>query len=114
MYHPGIVLELISPSDKNVAAVDNTMQAMLRMWDENLITILVDPKFAKSIKKKDLVLVDYRPITNTSVPKLVVVKILKGALAKKIWEEYRSHFKRFRIKVGKTQTPQAPQEQYVG
>lgn len=98
MYHPGVVLELVRPSDKNVVAVDKSIQAVLKMWDENLITVLVDSKIGKKLKKDDIVLVDYRPLPNTNAPKLTVIKILKGNLAKKTWTTYRNHFKRFRIK----------------
>jgi hypothetical protein len=117
MYHPGIVLEILSPNDKNVFAVDKTIQATLKMWDENLITVLVDSKIGQKIKKNDTVLVDYRPIPNTSAPKLTVIKILKGNLAKTIWNTYKNHFKKFRVKrveMGKSgRIVQTPQE-YVG
>jgi len=118
MYHPGIVLDILSPEDRNVVAVDSTMQAVLKMWDENLITVLVDAKIGKRLKKKDVVLVDYRPIPNTNAPNLKVIKILKGSLAKAIWETYQNHFRKFRMKnidmkkAGKTGPLQ--EEHYVG
>lgn len=118
MYHPGIVLEILSSNDKNVVAVDKSMQAMLKMWDDNLITVLVDSKIGRKLRKNDIVLVDYRPIPNTSAPKLTVIKILKGNLAKTTWATYKKHLRRFKLnkdakKAGKI--PQVPAEQlYVG
>jgi len=98
MYHPGIVLEILSSDNKNVVAVDKSTQATLKMWDENLITVLVDSKIGKNLKRNDIVLVDYRPVPNTSAPKLTVIKILKGNLAKTTWDTYKKHLKKFKVK----------------
>ncbi len=62
MYHPGKVLAVFSTKDKNVRGESN-VQATLEMWDENVITFLVAPEIAESIKKGDIALVDYRPVS---------------------------------------------------
>ena len=96
MYHPGRVLDVFNNKDKSVDAVDNTTQVMLEMWDENLITVLVDPSLNEKIGRDDIVLVDYRPYANKPVPRMVVTKILKGVKAKQTWKTYKDHHKKIR------------------
>jgi hypothetical protein len=116
MYHPGIVLEVFKTKDKNVQSADNSTQATLEMWDDNLITVLVESQLSKTIKKSDIVLVDYRPMQNTPVPRLTVTKILRGTAGKDIWKRYREYQKK--VKTSKTpiqmQKLPVPQEHYVG
>jgi hypothetical protein len=61
------------------------------MWDENLITVLVDNTLGNKINKDDVVLVDYRPMANHSVPKMTVTKVLKGSVAKDTWNKYKAY-----------------------
>ena len=56
MFHPGKVVEVFSPKHKKVQASDSTVQAMLDMWDENTLTVMVDKKLEASVKKDDVVL----------------------------------------------------------
>ncbi|MEM7819324.1 MAG: hypothetical protein QXD48_00665 [Candidatus Aenigmatarchaeota archaeon] len=114
MYHPGKVLEVFKPKDRNIESSDNSTQAALEMWDENLITVLVDQQISKSIKKGDIVLVDYRPLPNTSAPRLTITKILKGAMAKDIWKRYKEYQKKIKTKKPVIQKIPIPQEHYVG
>ena len=100
MYHPGKVIEIFSSKDKNIDSVDNSTQVMVEMWDENLITILVEAHLNDKLKKEDVVLVDYRP-NEQHIPRMVVNKVLKGPLAKTAWSIYKDHFK-------KRKTPQTP------
>lgn len=96
MYHLGKVIEIFSAEDKNAVGFDSSVQAMLDMWDENLITVAVDSHLSKQIKKDDVVLVDY---TSTQTgPRMVVVKILKGELAKRSWKQYKDNFEKMRTK----------------
>jgi len=44
MYHLGKVLEVFRPNDKEVVSADSSVQATLRMWDENVLTMLVSRK----------------------------------------------------------------------
>ena len=96
MYHIGRVLEVFSGDDKSIVGFDNTVQAMLDMWDENLITVGVDSHLGKSLKKDDVVLVDYTA-TQTG-PRMVVVKVLRGELAKRSWKQYKEQFEKMRTK----------------
>lgn len=91
MYHPGKVLKVFSKADKGVVAADATEQALLFMWDENVLTLLVDAKLAGKIREGDVVLVDYRPIAGVAapVPRQVVTKIVRGKLADALWREYQ-------------------------
>ncbi|MCX6769820.1 MAG: hypothetical protein NT051_04035, partial [Candidatus Micrarchaeota archaeon] len=68
MYHPGKVSVVLSPSDKNITSSDSSVQAVLRMWDENVLTMQVAPKIASKIREGDTVLADYRPEKGLSVP----------------------------------------------
>ena len=115
MYHPGRVLEVFSTKDKNIDGVDTTTQAMLEMWDENLITVLVETQLSNKIKKDDVVLVDYRPMQSQPVPRMTVMKILKGPVARRTWSVYKEHHSK--RKVSATQQgmrPKMPKQSYVG
>ncbi len=95
MYHPGKVVEVFSPKDKkSVESIDNSIQALLEMWDDNLITVLVEPQLDGKIKKDSIVLVDYRPMPDKAVPRMSVVKVLRGETAKATWNRYRDHHKK--------------------
>ena len=111
MYHPGKVIEIFKAEDKDVESMDSSTQAMLEMWDENLITVLVEPNLHSKISKNDLVLVDYRPMENKPAPKLIVNKVIKGNIGKNIWATYKDfHSKR---KQGAT-NPFKTKQNYVG
>ncbi|MBI4895529.1 MAG: hypothetical protein HY831_03475 [Candidatus Aenigmarchaeota archaeon] len=110
MYHPGKVSEVFSPKSKQISAADGVVQAMLEMWDENIITVLVEKKLVSNLKKDDVVLVDY------TTPKLKVIKILRDDVAKSTWKKYRDQFvKRKTEAVAMQSKLQAAQhESYVG
>jgi hypothetical protein len=114
MYHVGKVLEVFNTTDKNVVTFDNSTQAMLDMWDENLLTLQIDPHISKSIKKEDVVLVDYT--ATPTGPKMIVVKILRGELARRTWKQYKQHLDKMRI--GKNTAPiksmNLDKQSYVG
>jgi hypothetical protein len=94
-YHPGKVLEILSPSDKEVKSSDSQVQAVVETWDENIITYLVDPKLTGKISVGDIVLIDYNPTAEQPFrPKEVIVKILEGEKGKKIWESYKEYSKK--------------------
>ena len=112
MYHPGRVLDIFSSKDKNIESVDNTTQAMLEMWDENLITVLVEPHLNEKIKKEDIVLVDYRPMSGRPIPKMTVTKVLKSTAGKNIWSTYKDFFKK--RKQPQTPVERAQKQHYVG
>lgn len=113
MYHPGKVVEVFRPSDKDVISSDGTVQATMRMWDENLLTMLVAPKIAKEIKPGQVVLVDYRPdeAHRPPVPTHVIVKILTGRKADEIWKTYKEVYDKQKRAAAEKQQPQ---QSYIG
>ncbi len=97
MYHPGKVIAVLSPEEKGTVSSDSSVQATLKMWDENVLTMMVEPKIASNVKVGDIVLADYRPEKGMTVPvpRNMVVKILRGKSAEKMWQTYREvHEKR--------------------
>ncbi len=111
MYHIGRVVEVFGGDDKSVVAFDNSVQALLDMWDENLITVAIDSHISKLLKKDDTVLVDYTA-TQTG-PRMVAVKILRGELAKRTWKQYKDHFEKLRAK-GQIKAAASNKQSYVG
>jgi hypothetical protein len=102
MYHPGKVLEIFNSKDKSISSADESTQATLDMWDENIITFSVAPKIAGKIKKGDIALVDYRPVSDSiAIPKHIIIKILSGNKGKEIWSIYKDYLKKKKIEVGK-------------
>lgn len=94
MYHLGIVQNVIAPKGK-VKSSDKSTQAVVRMWDENLLMILVDKKLSAKLKEKDYIVADYTPITPESPNrKMVVVKILPSDQGKKMWREFEKELER--------------------
>lgn len=116
MYHPGKVVAILSPSDKGVASSDASVQATLRMWDENVLTMLVAPKIAGKLREGDIVLCDYRPEQGMSVPvpKNLVVKILRGKQAERMWAEYREVHEKKSKRESKEMREKLAQQSYIG
>lgn len=93
MYHPGKVLKVFPPEGDGIISADSDTQAMLKMWDENLVTLAVDTHISKEVKEGDIVLVDYRPTNqNPPSPRMVVVKVLRDKIAGETWEDYSRHY----------------------
>jgi hypothetical protein len=113
MYHPGKVITVLSPRDNGVVSADASTQATLRMWDENVLTMLVAPKIASKIKEGDMVLADYRPQKGLSVPvpNNVVVKILRGKSAERMWQEYKEIYEK---KKKNERVDKQAQQSYIG
>ena len=110
MYHPGKVIAVLSATDRNIISADTAVQATLRMWDENVLTMSVAPKIAPKIREGDLVLVDYRPdpAHQPPVPSHTIVKIIDGKKAESVWSTYRDMHDRQK----RTVTP--PAQNYIG
>ena len=90
MYHPGKIIRLLSPQDKDVISADQSVHALVEMWDENVFTVLIDERLGTKPKEGDVVIVDYYPISPQSqVPKRVVTKILRGKAAELLWSTYK-------------------------
>ncbi len=108
IHHPGKVVAVIRPKDEDVSSADNVTLAVVEMWDENILTLVVDDRIAKDIREGDFVLVDYRPKVlgqNTVIPKQKVAKIVRGERAKKIWEMYKEYFKQQKTKATQHMRP---------
>ena len=110
MYHPGKVIEVLRPADKDVRSADATVQAVCRMWDENIITLMVAPKLAAQVKTGQVVLVDYRPdpAHQPPVPSHIIVKIIEGKKAELVWSTYRDMHDR------QKRTAAPPTQNYIG
>ncbi|MCX8174724.1 MAG: hypothetical protein N3E51_00770 [Candidatus Micrarchaeota archaeon] len=113
MYHPGKVVAVLSPREKGVLSADASVQATLRMWDENVLTMLVEKKIADKVREGDIVLCDYRPQEGMSVPvpRHVVVKVLKGKAAERIWQEYRETYEK---RKRREHSEKEAQQSYIG
>ena len=97
MYHPGKIL--------NVYKEKNNTQATVEMWDENLFTLHVDEKIASKIKKNDIVLVDYRPISEKmQIPKQIITKIFDKK--EDIWNTYKEYFRKKKAEASKEKKSQ--------
>ncbi len=110
-YHVGRVIEVLKPG-KDVKSSDSSVQAVVETWDENVITFNVHTKLKQRIRPGDYVLIDYTPISEKIVmPKMLIIKIISGDKAKKIWEAYKEYYRR-RPRCGKpsTPTPRVPQQ----
>lgn len=113
MYHPGKVIAVLSGKDRGIASADSSVQATMRMWDENVLTMLVEPKISGKIREGDIVLCDYRPEKGMTVPvpRNVVVKILKGKSAERMWHEYREVYEKKKRHEGREKEAQ---QSYIG
>ncbi|MFH1221480.1 MAG: hypothetical protein V1492_00155 [Candidatus Micrarchaeota archaeon] len=71
------------------------MEAVIRMWDENLLILKVDKKLEAVIKKDDFVLADYTPISDKSpYRKLLITKIIPKEKAMPIWNEFKEELEK--------------------
>lgn len=93
-FHPGKIITIMKPG-KDVISATPTTQALIEMWDENVLTFTVDQKIAPSVKKNDIVIVDYNPTSEKNqIPKTIITKILRGKVAEETWKRYREYFKK--------------------
>ena len=104
-------MAILSPKD--AVSCDKSVQATLRMWDDNVLTMLVDARIAGKLREGDMVLCDYRPEKGLAapIPRNVVIKILRGKVAERMWHEYKEvHDKRRRHDSRESQA----QQSYIG
>lgn len=94
-FHVGIVEKVYSPRGKNILAAEQSTEARVWMWDENLMVLKVHPNIADKIKEGDYVLVDYYPSPeNTPNPRRVITKILRGDAGEETWNKFRDYQKK--------------------
>ena len=106
MYHIGIVQHVILPDRKGVISADASVQAVVRMWDNNLLILLVDKRIGKRVRTGDYVLSDYTPMSPTSKHrKLYITKILPKNEGSSIWKEFQTEFDRRKAAIEKQLRP---------
>lgn len=114
MYHVGIIEHIISPTHKGVVSADDTVQAVVRMWDENLLILPVHKKIVRKVKKGNYVLNDYTPMSPTSrYRNLVVVKVLPDKDGKRIWDDFKGELERRKVMIRKMETSAEPPVRYI-
>jgi hydrogenase maturation factor len=115
MYHIGKILEVWS---SKAAKGDDSVQATLEMWDENIITLKAEPKISKQLKTGDYVLVDYTPVMlgASAVPRQIISKVLDVKAGERTWQTYKEfHKKQKNAKSGAAAAAQMQaQESYLG
>ena len=100
MYHIGLIQHVISPQTKGVMSSDDSVQAVVKMWDENVFILRVSKKLSKIIKKNDYVITDYTPLGPTSNnKKLLIIKILPKEEGSSVWVCFQDQLERRRNKV---------------
>ena len=99
-YHPGKVMDVYRSTDKKIVSSSASVQAMIRMWDGHTLVIDVATRIKTRIKNEDIILVDYYPSAKLRepVPKMEIVKIIRGELAMRLTNEYKSYLSRIRRK----------------
>lgn len=109
MYHPGKILEVFNPKDKSIKCSEETTQAVIEMWDDNMFTFLVAENIANKIKEGDIALVDYR-ITSERVPiaRQVIIKILEKDKGKRVWEKYKDYHNKKQEQIQSTKPTKMP------
>lgn len=112
-------MKVFSPKDSDVISADDRTHVMLSMWDENMISILVDESLSLQIRVDDIVLVDYRPISETlPVPRFLVTKVLRGDVAAETWRIYREKYRAMKGKplplISSQGAPIQPPHSYIG
>jgi hypothetical protein len=118
LHHPGKIIAVHTPAAAESA--DSSVQATLEMWDENVLTLTVEPKIAKGLKAGDTVLVDYSPtsVGKATVQRQMVVKILGKQSAEQIWKVYKGYYDKLRQAKSAKATAAAMQavqgEEYFG
>ncbi len=93
MFHIGKVMKMVLPKGKGVISADGSIQAMVKMWDDNLLLLEVDKKIARDVREKDYIIADYTPIApNSPHRRMIITKIVRGDLGKQIWDEFSREF----------------------
>ena|GEM_PF-754710 len=92
IYHIGKVRDVLTGKGKSA---DPAVQAVVKMWDGNLLILKVEKKIASKIKKDNFILADYSPLSDKSpYRRMTVIKILSSGQGESIWEEFTSELDR--------------------
>lgn len=94
-FHVGVVEKVYPPDGKNILAAEQSTEARVLMWDENLMILKVHPNLAGKVKEGDYVLADYYPSPeNTPNPRRVITKVLRGDAGKEAWDKFQVYLKK--------------------
>jgi len=92
IYHIGKVMDVLPAKGKTS---DKTVQAVVKMWDGNLLILKVANKIDSKIKKDNFVLTDYSPLSDKSpYRRMTIVKILSDNQGESIWDEFKRELNR--------------------
>lgn len=106
MFHPGKIMKVFSHQDKSIHSCDQSTQVYLEMWDENQMTLAVDPKISEKVKEGDFVLVDYSSVSpQYPIPRHTVIKVLSQELGKELWKDYKDYLVKLKEKAMPTALP---------
>lgn len=106
IYHPCKIIDVVK-KDKEVAASDESVQLVVEAWDELQWAVSLDPKLvAEKLLANDVVIVDWSVDTETKVPRMNAIKILKGKKAENIWKLYKDYLKKQKAKIGNMESKQ--------
>ncbi len=105
-----MIQHIIWPNKNGVASADDSVQAVVRMWDTNLLILGVEKKITKKIRKGDYILADYSPLEpNSRHRKLTVIKVLPPEEGSRIWGEFQDELERRRSMFQQLQ----PSQRYI-
>ena len=85
MYHVGKIVMLFDDADKGGASADNSVHALLEMWDENYVTVVVHPSLQDKIKEGSFVLVRY------AQPEEIIMRVLSAKSGKATWDKMKDY-----------------------
>src|SRR5271157_4118803 len=92
-----MVQHVVSPDRAGVVSSDESVQAVIKMWDDNLLILGVDKKLSKKLKRGDFVIADYTPMAAESPNrKMLIIKILPESDGNKIWGEFQDELEKKR------------------
>ena len=91
MFQFGKVLKVFNPEDKEVESSDKTVQALVEMWDEVLLTCGVAMQLSSKLKAGDFVITEISPLSQ-NLFRHTIVKVLKGKSGIEGWQEYKRIF----------------------
>lgn len=91
MFQFGKVLKVFNPEDKEVESADKTVQALVEMWDEVLLTCGVAMQLSGKLKQGDFVITEISPLSQ-NLFRHTIVKVLKGKSGLEGWQEYKRIF----------------------
>jgi len=91
MYQFGKVLKVFKPEDKEVESSDKSVQALVEMWDEVIITTGVASNLAEKLKVGEFVITEISPLSQ-NLFKHTIVKAVKGKTGLETWSEYKRVF----------------------